>query len=70
MLLSELPVLHQLFAVELVPLQQRLQGTPGKSSLDNASVDLYGDPVFAILGVEMGWSMIVIQHVDDDSEKP
>ncbi len=70
MLLSELPVFQKLIVIQFLPLQERLQRTPRKTTLDNTCVDLHGDLVLALLGVEMRWSVIVLQHVDDDSQKP
>ena len=38
--------------------------------LNNPCVNLHGHLVLAVLGVEMGWPVIVIQHVYDNPQEP
>jgi hypothetical protein len=69
MLLGKLPVLQQVITVEFVPLQQRLQSPARETPLNDSSVDLHGDLLLPVLSVEVGRSMIIVQHVDHDSQE-
>jgi hypothetical protein len=52
MSLRELPVLEQIVAMKVMPLHDRLQRAPGKPAGHDPRLDLDGDSVLAIAGVE------------------
>ena len=62
-LLREFPILGQLILVDLVPLHQRVQCTARKSPFHNSRMDLYRDLVVAVFRMEVGWPVIIVDHV-------
>ena len=70
MLLRQQPVLREFIAMKLVPFHYRLQCSPRKTTLNDSGADLDRDLVLRILRVELRRAVIVVQHVDDDSQKP
>jgi hypothetical protein len=68
-LLSELPVFEQFVFVETEPLKYVSQGASGELTRDDSRFDPYRDLEFAVLRVEVGRNVILVEDRDDNSEE-
>jgi hypothetical protein len=70
MAFGKLPVISQFVAMSVVPLHQSVQSAPWKATLNDACVDLDGHFVLSIGGMEVWWTMVVVEHKNGDAQKP
>lgn len=63
------PNLPTILLVDLIPFQNMTQSSFWKSPLHYSCVDVYGYFVAAVLRMEVGRTMIIPVHSDDDSEE-
>jgi hypothetical protein len=70
MMLTEFPILQELGAVQLGPIEYQVQRAPREPAVNQCQVtDIDGRPIFAILRREVGWRMFVEKHADQDAAK-
>ena len=69
MLLGQAPILEQLLLVHTIPFHDRAECPSREAPLNNARVDLHADLVLAVLRVEVGRLVIIVEHVDDDAKE-
>jgi hypothetical protein len=55
--------------VELEPLKYMTECTTRELALDDTVFDTHGDSELAVLGVEVGWRMLIVVYDDDDPEE-
>jgi hypothetical protein len=56
--------------MNIVPIEHQAQGPSREMTFNNSQIDLDRHFVFALLGVEVRWTVVAVVHHDHDPKEP